>query len=484
MKRKSIFTIFSTIILLIGITTSAGANPKTPTIVVDGKILYCDVAPFMKDNRVMIPLRPIFDALGGDLFWNATEKRVTGFKGAHSINLVIGQKTAVISGGKTVNLDVAASEVKGRTFVPLRFVSESLGSSVNWDNSKSVASITSSKVSEVKEIADLITPSVVLVVADVGNGNYSQGSGFFFNLDNSQYIITNSHVISGAKSVQVKTYDGTVHDATITQDDSVLDLAKLTLNDSNHNSIQWYNSEDVVSVGDQCIAIGNPLDLENSVTTGVISAKRPDATEDLFQISAPITHGSSGGALLDKNGCIIGITSAGIEKFQGANFAIPIDYVFKMQNRPSSTSSDASNASDSAMTADGFKNYLITKYGSMTMDGYQIHSNAISKLDGQMVYALVVDAQNATNLLQIEVAGNKADIESWLKTMGQDANNYFPNDQVSIGIMFRFHVDKKLSSFPNATYLNDPEGGYFMQNVYCIIGVQNGKYQIEWRPNG
>lgn len=107
--------------------------PKTPTIAVDGKILYCDVEPFIEKGRVMVPLRPIFDALGGRLNWFPEEKRITGFKGAYSINLIIGNNTAYIAGSKQVTLDVPAKIVGGRTFVPLRFLSESLGSTVGWD---------------------------------------------------------------------------------------------------------------------------------------------------------------------------------------------------------------------------------------------------------------------------------------------------------------------------------------------------------------
>ena len=324
--KKVIWIVLITLFLLPVQAFAQTTIPKNPTIVVDGKILYCDVHPFIEKGRVMVPLRPIFDALDGKLNWIPNENRVTGFKGAYSVNLVIGNTTAFISGNKEVTLDVPAKIVGGRTFVPLRFVSESLGATVEWNSTEYVATITSSKTSNVQDISKLIIPTVVLITTDRGFG-----TGFFFNIDGAQYIITNAHVVEGAKWIKGKTFDQIEHNATVIMEDSVLDLARLSINNVyDYNYIQWYTPMSDVSVGDQVIAIGSPLGLENSVTTGVISAIRGSN----YQISAPIYHGSSGGPLLDENGCVVGITSAGIEEFQGANFAIPIDYVFNMQNRP------------------------------------------------------------------------------------------------------------------------------------------------------
>lgn len=77
---------------------------------------------------------------------------------------------------------------------------------------------------------------MVLITTDRG-----QGSGFFFFINNVLYIITNAHVVEGAKWVKVKTFDRIEHDATVVMEDSNLDLARLTINNiSNYNGIQWY----------------------------------------------------------------------------------------------------------------------------------------------------------------------------------------------------------------------------------------------------
>lgn len=109
-------------------------QPEPPGIqvLIDGIILKMDVAPVIENNRTLVPLRAIFEALGAEVFWDNNDQSITATKGQDTIWLQIGNKNAQ-KNGQQVTLDTAALIVNGRTLVPLRFVGESLGADVNWD---------------------------------------------------------------------------------------------------------------------------------------------------------------------------------------------------------------------------------------------------------------------------------------------------------------------------------------------------------------
>lgn len=117
---------------------------KPIEIYMDGKKLNADVSPVILDGRALVPLRVISENLGASVNWNNTAKTVdiTTFSG--KILLKINDKTAIINGQK-VALEVPATIIKGRTMVPLRFIGESLGATVSWDNTRRVVSIARSE---------------------------------------------------------------------------------------------------------------------------------------------------------------------------------------------------------------------------------------------------------------------------------------------------------------------------------------------------
>lgn len=110
-------------------TTPATVNDG-PVIKVNGENLQMDVAPLIENGRTLVPMRAIFETLGAVVSWNPAAQKVTAVKGTMEISLVIGG--AAVVNGQTVQLDVPAKIVQGRTVVPLRFISESLGARVQW----------------------------------------------------------------------------------------------------------------------------------------------------------------------------------------------------------------------------------------------------------------------------------------------------------------------------------------------------------------
>jgi putative serine protease PepD len=192
--------------------------------------------------------------------------------------------------------------------------------------------------SNAAEVAAAVLPSIVTVEVDTtGGGTFlidASGSGVV--LEEEGTIVTNNHVIENASAVRVVFADGRTYDAAIVGGDALTDLAVLSIDAVPLTPIS-IGSSTSMSIGDVTIAIGSPLGLEGgpSVTVGVLSAfdrrVRTSSDSELFgmlQTDAPITRGSSGGALVDSQGRLIGITSAiGVSDVgaEGLGFAIPVE---------------------------------------------------------------------------------------------------------------------------------------------------------------
>lgn len=194
--------------------------------------------------------------------------------------------------------------------------------------------------SQAAVVASRVIPSIVTVEVDTTGGEDfvadASGSGVVF--DQAGTIVTNQHVVDGAMAVRVLFSDGRSYNAIVVGEDALTDLAVLHIETTGLTAIEMGSSQEM-SIGDLTIAIGSPLGLEGgpSVTVGVLSAfdrrVRTSSDSELFgllQTDAPITRGSSGGALVDGEGRLIGITSAIAVSDVGAEglgFAIPVEMV-------------------------------------------------------------------------------------------------------------------------------------------------------------
>ena len=200
-----------------------------------------------------------------------------------------------------------------------------------------------------KEVYDMYVDSTVGITTTgtTSNGYWTSeftasGSGFIISEDG--YIVTNHHVIEGASTVQVAMYDGTLHDAAIIGSDASNDVAVLKIEATGLHPVSIGNSDEV-AVGDQAVAIGNPLGTLNfSMTAGYVSALNRDVgTGDvpitMLQTDVAINSGNSGGPLFDMNGNVIGITTAKYSgntssgtTIEGLGFAIPINDAMSIVN--------------------------------------------------------------------------------------------------------------------------------------------------------
>ncbi len=202
---------------------------------------------------------------------------------------------------------------------------------------------------DIGEVADRVLPSVVQVVVYEQNGEdengdpllFPAGSGSGVGYTAEGHILTNNHVVEGAELIEIELVDGRVYEAVLVGRDELTDVAVLKTEPGLVEPIAIADRGSI-DLGDPAIAIGNPLGLAGgpSVSVGIVSAferqldiERPGGDsrnlQGLIQTDAAISGGSSGGALVDQNGALIGITTAKSigDSVEGVGFAIPVDLV-------------------------------------------------------------------------------------------------------------------------------------------------------------
>lgn len=159
---------------------------------------------------------------------------------------------------------------------------------------------------------------------DINDTLIATGSGFA--IDSNGSIVTNYHVVEGCNRVTATFEDGTILDvSSVFNYDVERDIAILKVDGTNLPTVPLGDSDKVLN-GQRVLAIGSPLGLSNTISEGLVSSKNREIDGLRFiQTSAPISDGSSGGALLDSNGQVIGITSAIFVEGQNLNLAIPIN---------------------------------------------------------------------------------------------------------------------------------------------------------------
>ena len=188
------------------------------------------------------------------------------------------------------------------------------------------------------EVYELASPSLVAIRAIRGDDESNIGTGVIIN-DQGQ-ILTSNHVVFGADQIDVQFADGTVTQARLVTNETVLDIAVLSVADKPAAAQPTVlGNPRTLQVGDPIYAIGNPLGLTGSISAGIISGLNRDIPfpgeeglvfENLIQFDAAVNQGSSGGPLLNAQGHVVGIVTAladpaGQGFFIGIGFTVPID---------------------------------------------------------------------------------------------------------------------------------------------------------------
>ena len=174
----------------------------------------------------------------------------------------------------------------------------------------------------VKRSSDAV---VLIVISDSAGQENTLGSGFLISADGE--IVTNYHVTKEAHSAIVKLSNGAFFPVKgVLASDADKDLAIIKVNGKNLPFLQL-GDIDNLRVGDHVVAIGSPLGLEGTVSDGIVSAFRDAAKMKWIQTTAPVSHGNSGGPLLDMSNHVVGVITWGVDLGQNLNFAAPCSEV-------------------------------------------------------------------------------------------------------------------------------------------------------------
>ena len=306
--------------------------------------------------------------------------------------------------------------------------SDSSNSSDNYDTADGMAG---------EDIYKKVNPSVVSVISTTAEGTGS-GSGVIMSKDG--YIITNNHVVDGAQSVSVQLSDGTSLDAEIIGTDEQTDLAVIKVTPTSDLTAAEFGDSDELEPGEYAYAIGSPggVQFANTITGGRISAINRDLTVNdrvmtLIQTDASINNGNSGGALINKYGQVVGITSAklsgnafGSATVEGMGFAIPIntakDIVDELiQNgyvsgRPS-IGITGQNVESADGKVSGVQVYSIDSRAKAASEGLQV-GDVITAVDGTPT----PDMDKVNELKQDKKAGDKLTLSVYRISTGKTLN--------------------------------------------------------------
>lgn len=190
----------------------------------------------------------------------------------------------------------------------------------------------SSSSDPIIELVRKVTPAVVkLQVMDVNGRVIKIGSGFFISADGQ--LVTNKHVIAGASRVAITSQSGahfTVEETLAVSKDADVVLLRTTARNTPFLAL---GNTDQIEAGARIIVVGNPLSLEGTVSEGIISAKRQTKDEGmLVQITAPISHGSSGSPVIGRDGRVVGVVSSFRTGGQNLNFAVAVSEITNLSS--------------------------------------------------------------------------------------------------------------------------------------------------------
>ena len=259
-------------------------------------------------------------------------------------HVMTGVVAALVSAALCLGVGYAAI-TNGWVTVP---TSSSLTSVKSNTSGSGSAKAKSGEAADWSAVAKEVSDSVVSIDVATSDGS-AKGSGAI--ISDKGYIVTNNHVISGAKQIQVTLANGTIYSAQIVGTDTTTDLAVIKLDNppSNLKAAEFADSDNL-AVGESVMAIGNPLGYDDTATVGIVSAlNRPvtvsddnnnDIVTNAVQIDAAANPGNSGGPTFNAAGQVIGInssiasttTSSGTAGSIGIGFAIPSNLVKRVAN--------------------------------------------------------------------------------------------------------------------------------------------------------
>ena len=223
-------------------------------------------------------------------------------------------------------------------FIPTNYYNTNLAKADALPSFVNAAEKTIDAVVHVKNTAVVSSPNTL---EDYFFGRRSQrsqvGTGSGVIIDKNGYIITNNHVIDGAREISITTNDNKIYQAQLIGTDPKTDIALLKIETDEDLPFVTFGDSDQAKIGEWVLAVGNPFNLTSTVTAGIISAKSRDLSgqnyQSFIQTDAAVNPGNSGGALVNNNGELVGINTAISSQtgsYIGYSFAVPSNIARKV----------------------------------------------------------------------------------------------------------------------------------------------------------
>ncbi|RUT36452.1 trypsin-like serine protease [Paenibacillus zeisoli] len=490
MKKVVVLVLFLSLILP---ATVFGADQGI-NVYIDGVKLQFTSKPIQENGTTLVPLRTIFEGLGANVKWDAKTQTVKASKNGVNIEIKLGQKFALRNGTK-ITLTTKPRTINGVTYVPLRFIGESFGNTIEvkgqviniispqppsfeYDGSSNTTAQPSTNFS-VQEIGKLSNRVVYIETYDSSNKPLATGSGIVVSSDGK--ILTNFHVIEGASSVKIEFNDQrSFTTSTLLVKDEDLDLALLKIPATNLQYVKIGDSTSL-QLGEEVVAIGSPLGYKNTLTSGVVSQTiRKVDGQNYIQISTPIDHGSSGGALFNMKGELVGVTSAGVQSSANINLAIPSSDVKTFLAKPQAEQSLSSivqskpNTSIAAVNTEGAKTlekYLNDNYGGLTYDGLHLDFEwfVIPSEDRTMylIGGTMLDGDQWSDWVDKQDANEDA-MPTFILYLSNELRNNLNISDTMVSLYLDVYVTQYPSSFPASSITKEGSRYHLVYNF--IIG--------------
>ncbi|TYB79640.1 trypsin-like peptidase domain-containing protein [Bizionia myxarmorum] len=255
------------------------------------------------------------------------------------------------------------------------------------------------------------------------------GTGSGVIIDKNGYIITNNHVIAGAKELSITTNDNKIYKATLIGTDPKTDIALLKIDADEDLPFITFGDSDTAKIGEWVLAVGNPFNLTSTVTAGIISAKSRDLTgqnyQSFIQTDAAVNPGNSGGALVNVFGELIGINTAISSQtgsYIGYSFAVPSNIARKV--------------------VEDIMEFGNVQNGILGVSGISLNSNSSAELDVSLTegfYVGAVEGKSGADQAGIKKGDVITKIDNVKISKFADLTGYMntkrPNDVVQVEIL-------------------------------------------------
>lgn len=420
---------------------------------VDGEQVKLSAPIYKTGGVAMVPMADLLDSLGVS---SALEKKTNAIiirDGRLTITMAIGQKEAIVN-GKTVKMDAAAALKNGVPFVPLRFVAEQLEAEVKWDGAIPAIRVSSWYYQEMEqdeeeeapevelekltstEIVDLYDESVVFIATNV-----AFGSGIVIG---ENLVLTNYHVMEDATSATVNSiyYDEIAVEGVVAADKEA-DLAIILTEEPLDLTPVEVGYGYQARKGDRVYAIGSPLGIQNTVSEGLISNLSYENGISYIQTNAPIDHGSSGGALFNEYGELVGITYAGIDgSYADLNFAIAafqaamlIDSVTEEMIEKAEFLTPSLPETLVGAPLEDIRSLMEQEFSSVqTLEGIAEFTDWDVKRDAEGWLVLTANIDPVYYLYYGE--STSGELSMWAVNMAHELHRMLPDDRIQVTIFF------------------------------------------------